>query len=183
MIWVETTAVRTFELLDPVAAARFWENVAVGEASDCWVWITTFGSRERTGHVRIWHQGRKIYAHRLAYLLAGGVIEDGEVVRHAICDRPDCMNYLHLRAGTVAENNRDRDTRNRRTPFLPHGEAHWSAKLTDSDAMRIRAAKRLGLRAHHLAAMYDVCRSTIYNVWSGAHYPCQSLPQTGGEDG
>lgn len=161
---------KTSDLLDPTAAARFWDNVLIGEADDCWPWITDFGTREATGHVRIWHQGVKIYAHRLAYLLAGGVIEDHEVVRHAVCDRADCQNFLHLRAGTVAENNRDRDVRNRRTPFLPRGEAHWSSKLTDADAMRIRAARRL-VPAHHLAAMFNVSRSTIYNVWGGVHYP------------
>lgn len=163
----------TPDLLDPTAAVRFWDNVLIGGADDCWPWITDFGSREATRHVRIWHQGVKIYAHRLAYMLAGGVIEDGEVVRHAVCDRGDCMNYLHMRAGTIAENNRDRDVRNRRTPFLPRGEAHWSAKLTEAEVAKIRAAKHLGLPVRHLAAIFNVSRSTIYNVWGGIHYPCQ----------
>lgn len=162
---------KTPDLLDPVAAARFWGNVRIGAAHECWPWASGFGTREITGHIRIWHQGVKIYAHRLAYLLAGGVIEDGEVVRHAVCDQADCQNFLHLKSGTVAENNRDRDVRNRRTPFLPRGEAHWSSKLTDADVARIRAAKGLGLPAHHLATMYSVSRSTIYNVWGGLHYP------------
>lgn len=176
MTSMTTTTWKMPDLLDPTAAARFWDNVQIGEADDCWPWITDVGSREATRHVRIWHQGVKIYAHRLAYLLAGGVIEDGEVVRHAVCDRGDCMNYLHMRAGTIAENNRDRDVRNRRTPFLPRGEAHWSAKLTGVEVAKIRAAKRLGLPAHHLAAIFNVSRSTIYNVWGGLHYPCQPPP-------
>lgn len=161
------------DLLDPDAAARFFDNVRVGSADDCWHWVGDTGTREVTGHVRVWYQGIRIYAHRLAYLLAGGVIEEGEVVRHFRCDQPDCMNALHLRAGTVADNVRDRDIRNRRTPFLPRGEAHWSSKLTDADAMRIRAAKKLGLNAYHLAAMYNLSRSTVYNVWGGVSYPAE----------
>ena len=111
----------------------------------------------------------KIYAHRLAWLLAGGDIYDGEVIRH-ICDRGECQNFRHMRCGSPAENARDRDEKNRRTPFLPRGEAHWSAKLSNEDALRIRAAKHLGINAHHVAAMFRVSRSTVYNVWSGIHY-------------
>ena len=159
------------DLLDPAAAVRFWDNVRVGGPDDCWPWVGAGGTREATGHVRIWHQGRKIYAHRLAYLLAGGEIGDGEVVMHSICDRGDCQNFLHMRVGTSAENTRERDDKNRRTPYLPRGQAHWSAKLTDSDAERIRAARELGLNAQDLAALFGVSRSSIYNIWAGVHHP------------
>lgn len=156
--------------LEPLAAARFWDDVRIGDSNACWPWVGERGVREVTGHIRIWHGARKVYAHRVAFLLAGGDIEQGEVVRHAICDRPDCMNYLHMRAGTPAENTRDRDERNRRTPLLPRGEDHWSAKLSNQDALRIRAAKQLGLNAHHIAAMFGISRSTVYAVWAGLTY-------------
>jgi hypothetical protein len=173
---VTTMKVNLTTLLDEAAAVRFWDNVRIGGPDDCWPWVGDTGTREPTGHVRIWHQGVKIYAHRLAYLLAGGHIDDGEVVMHSVCDRGDCQNYLHMRAGTSAENTRERDEKNRRTPFLPHGEAHWSAKLSDADAARIRVGKRLGLNAHHLAALYGVSRSTIYCVWGGLTYPAVLPP-------
>jgi hypothetical protein len=161
-------------LLDAQAAARFWDNVTIGEPDDCWPWVGRTGTREASGHVRIWHQGHKLYAHRLAYLLAGGEIGQGEVVRHAVCDVPACMNYLHMRVGSSAENTRDRDVRNRRTPFLPRGGAHWSAKLSDHDAERIRAGRALGLSAGELAALYQISRSSVYNIWSGLHYPASA---------
>ena len=160
-------------LLDLHAADRFWGDVRLGAADDCWPWVGQRGTREKTGHIRIWHQGVKMYAHRVAFLLGGGHIGEGEVVRHATCDRPECMNYLHMRTGTSADNTRDREQRNRRTPLLPHGERHWSAKLSDTDANRIRAAKQLGLSAHDIAWMFDVSRSTVYNIWAGIHYPSQ----------
>lgn len=156
-------------MLDPEAASRFFDDVVIGGANDCWPWVGG-GSREASGHVRIWYLGRKVYAHRVSYVLGGGELADGDVCRHAVCDRPDCMNYLHMRAGTVQDNVQDREVRNRRTPFLPRGQAHWSAKLSDADAQRIRAAKSLGLDAQVLAAMFGVSRSTVYNVWAGLHY-------------
>lgn len=169
-IGMTTTMKRVPVSLDPLAAARFWDDVRIGDSHICWPWVGERGTRESTGHIRIWHQGAKVYAHRVAFLLAAGDVDDGEVVRHAVCDRPDCMNYLHMRAGTSADNTRDRDERNRRTPLLPRGEQHWSAKLSNQDALRIRAAKQLGLNAHHIAAMFGVSRSTVYSIWSGIAY-------------
>ncbi len=159
-------------LLDETAAARFWANVQVqvGPSDECWPWVGASGTREPTGHVRIWHQGRKIYAHRLAWLLAGGELADGEVIMHSVCDRGECQNYLHMRVGTSADNTRERDDKNRRTPYLPRGEAHWSAKLSDDDAQRIRDARALGLPATTVAQLWGISRSSVYNIWSGTHY-------------
>lgn len=167
-----TTTPKTLDLLDPAAEARFWRNVLILGADDCWPWFTDVGSREPTGHVRIWHQGERIYAHRLSFLLAGGVIGEGEIVRH-LCDNGGCENPRHLLVGTIADNNRDRDIRHRRTPFLPRGERHWSSKLSDQDAARIRAAKQLGLNAHDIAEMFGVSRSTVYSIWAGVRYAPQ----------
>ena len=75
-----------------------------------------------------------------------------------------------LRASTSAENTRERDERNRRTPYLPHREAHWSAKLTNADAERIRRARLLRVSAQDVATMYGVSKSSIYNIWGGTHY-------------
>ncbi len=171
----------TPRLLDPLAAARFWDDVRVGDNDDCWPWVGQRGTREKTGHIRLWHQGVKMYAHRVAFLLGGGDIGDGVVVRHAVCDRPECMNYMHMQPGTSADNTRDREERNQRTPLLPRGERHWSAKLSDKDANRIRAAKHLGLNAHHIALMFGVSRSTVYNVWAGVHYSGQAAQVPDGE--
>lgn len=155
---------------DALVEARFWDDVKMGSDSECWPWIGTRGTKTPSGHIRIWHRGRQEYAHRVAFQLRGGVLSDGDVCRHYVCDRPDCMNIHHLRAGTVQDNVADRERRNRRTPFLPRGGAHWSAKLSDTDAMRVRTARALGLPAQHIAAMFGISRSTVYAVWSGASY-------------
>lgn len=152
------------------AAARFWDGVQMGSADDCWPWVGRHGSHDASGHVRIWFNGTKQYCHRIAYTLGGGELLEGDLCLHS-CDRPDCCNPNHCRPGTAQDNVDDRERRNRRTPFLPRGGAHWSAKLSDADALRVRAARALGLPARHVAALYGISRSTVYAIWSGEHYP------------
>ena len=51
------------------------------------------------------------YVHRQIMAMAGHEIE-GKVVMH-LCDNPACFRYDHLRVGTMAENNADRDAKGR----------------------------------------------------------------------
>lgn len=170
---------RIARLLDLEAADRFWKGVDIRGPEDCWPWHGPHGVRERSGHIRLWHQGERVYAHRLAYLLAGGVIAEGQLVLHN-CDVPACCNPRCLRAGSALDNARDRDSRGRRTPRLPRGEAHWSAKLSNLDARRIRHAHALGVRADDLAEIFGVCRSSIYNIWRSRTYAVARSPIDGG---
>jgi hypothetical protein len=166
-------------LLDPAAASRFWSNIDILGSSDCWLWRGPHGVRERSGHVRVWHQGTRIYAHRLAFLLSGGQVGEGQLVLHS-CDVPACCNPSCLRAGSALDNARDRDSRGRRTPRLPRGESHWSAKLSNLDARRIRLARELGVPADDLAQIFGLCRASIYNVLNGVTYAeADAIPTSG----
>lgn len=54
-----------------------------------------------------------IRAHRVAFEQAWGIsLRADQVVRHT-CDRPSCINPLHLMIGTPADNNRDTRERGR----------------------------------------------------------------------
>lgn len=71
------------------------------------------GSYHRRGSIRV--AGDKVYPvsqHRMAYELYYGPILDGLVVRHT-CDNPPCVNPLHLKVGTYADNTRDAMERGR----------------------------------------------------------------------
>jgi hypothetical protein len=102
------------------------------------------GETTPSGHVRIWWRGRKEYVHRIAYELAKGPIEIG-VVCHS-CDFPRCCRPSCLRDSDAAGNVRDRDERNRRTQYLPVGENHWSAKLTNAEVRKLRTARNRRFR-------------------------------------
>lgn len=105
--------------------------------SDCIEWkggktIKGYGQRE--------HQGKRRYAHRIAYAESRGLSLDdidGLVVRHK-CDNPPCINPDHLEIGTYADNNRDMWKRGRGKAPRFSGNDHPMAKLTDSQVEEIR---------------------------------------------
>lgn len=75
----------------------------------CWEWQ---GFRDEDGYGRFQWQGKKIRAHRAAYMVFVGPVTEGAVVRHN-CDNPPCCHPGHLEIGTQADNVRDREERGR----------------------------------------------------------------------
>lgn len=96
-----------------------------------------------------------------------GPIPEGMVVMH-LCDNPPCYRYDHLRIGTTAENNADRDAKGRGStgsdnPHWLHkrGSEHTQAKLTDEQVRAIRGRLAAGDKGYMLAAEYAVSKATI----------------------
>jgi hypothetical protein len=147
---------------------QFWSRVDLpADLSDpipCWLYAEDApGDRGRYGHVRIRVAGgHRVFAHRLAFVLTGGVFtEDHDIVIHS-CDVGNCCSPHHCRAGDRLLNALDRDTRGRRTPFLARGAASPSAKLTDREVRAMIRARALGVPAKVLAAAFDVSLATVY---------------------
>jgi hypothetical protein len=102
--------------------------------------------------------GRRVEAHRLAWIDTHGPIPDGMCVLHH-CDVPPCVNPDHLFLGTHADNAADKVAKGR------HG---WPTKLSPADVEAIRAAR--GTPQQELAERFGVARSTISRIQTGTQW-------------
>ncbi len=108
-------------------AVRFWSKVLstpVENDDCCWVWT---GATNSDGYGVIRCDGQLVYAHRVSYVMHGGELLDGEVVRHT-CDNPPCVRPTHLVKGTVGQNIRDQWRRGRRAQSLRGLGGRWKSR-------------------------------------------------------
>lgn len=121
---------------------------------DCIEWT---GAHTVEGYGQTRFEGRRVYAHRLAFFKAHGWWP--QVVRHS-CDNPPCWNQVHLNAGTHADNVRDMVARGRNA----HGANHGGAKLSWNDICAMRDLHILGESVTALATRYAVAYSTAWAI-------------------
>jgi hypothetical protein len=88
-------------------AESFWDKIVVGDG--CWGWS---GSTNGKGYGEIRFRQRKMYAHRVCWLLHRGAIPSGLYVCHS-CDNPGCTRPSHLFLGTAGENSQDMQIKGR----------------------------------------------------------------------
>ncbi len=116
------------------SAERFWSKVSVTEG--CWEWQRGLF---RNGYGQACFDGKKAYAHRLAWAFTNGPILDGLHVCHR-CDNRKCCNPGHLFLGTRTDNMRDASAKGR----TARGEGHGQSKLTESLVTEIRSRAASG---------------------------------------
>lgn len=127
------------------------------------------GYRTQDGYGQKHHEGKVVYAHRLAYCRHHGVALDSianQIVRHD-CDNPACINPVHMQIGTRTDNSRDRVERGRHLINIQKGEECHSAKMTSAqvDSMRseyVRGSKDHGLVA--LSAKYGISNGQVSRI-------------------
>ncbi len=162
---------------------RFWSFVAKGDPNDCWAWM---GAKDRDGYGRFHvptSRNSTALAHRIAFGLTYG--EEPQAVCHK-CDNPCCCNPSHMFGGTKLDNNLDMTRKGRnKGPRLPlRGQGHHQAKLTDDQAIEIRAAYSVGdVSQRQLAAVYGVCQRSISKVVRGISFKNAQDKQTHAEAG
>lgn len=141
--------------------ARFWTKVNRKDDTECWEWLGNlthdgYGTFDLPSSDGRWRSRR---AHRVAFVIANGELEDGMMVCHT-CDNPSCCNPAHLFAGTQAENMADMWRKGRRAI----GEKQGSAKLKEADVIAIRVLLASGISHKKIADQYGVARSTITDI-------------------
>lgn len=144
-----------------------WFMSRVRKTNCCWLW--TGRANNGLGHRVVAVRGVKHYAHRLSYELHVGPIPRGLLVCHT-CDNPPCVRPSHLFLGTHADNLADMARKGRHgtrrysvfVPYLPHGQSHPRAKLTDLDVRAIRTRYvGGGTTQRKLSAEYGVSQPMI----------------------
>lgn len=148
-------------------AVRFWAKVQKSEG--CWLWL---GSRDHHGYGQIARGGRHgghTKAHRLAYQLQVGAIPPGMHVLHR-CDNPACVRADHLFLGDHTANMRDMwgKGRGRCDGAGRKGSTNGNHRLTESQALEIRARHQCGEPSRALGAEFGVSKTLVLLISRGA---------------
>lgn len=157
---------------------RFWARVRKGPG-ECLLFVTPL-NKDRYGHFWAQTQGKLIYAHRYAFLLAHGYIDENLEVMHS-CDIRNCVFDGHLLQGTQAANVADMMVKGRGR-FLS-GEESSSSKLTSEQVRFIRSTYQPRLvSAAAIARQLGVTTRTVLLAYRGETWKTQetvvTLPYT-----
>ena len=107
--------------------------------------------------------GRRVLAHRAAWIIKYGEIPDGMFVLHN-CDNKRCVNVEHLRIGTQKDNMRDAMERGQH-PFA-NGNPKW-IKLNANDLPKVFKLRAEGWTQQRIADSFGVSRPLISLLLSG----------------
>jgi len=150
----------------PREIERFHASYHRGDAAACWPWRLT--PNHRYGLLWLWRNNANDAerANRVAFVLAGGKIEAGQVVRH-LCHNSRCVNPAHLAVGSDHDNRQD----DIRAGKLPMGERCGSAKLTRHGVRLIRQMWAGGINQAVLARKFGMSWWTIHEIVKGERWP------------
>lgn len=143
-------------IFTPAVRERFWSKIRRGADNECWPW-TASKTRHGYGHFGVGQKGWR--ANRVALLLTTGPIAADLHALHT-CDNRACCNPNHLFAGTVQQNNAQRDAQLKCTK----GEKHHTAKLKEPQVLEIMRATG---RHSDIARRYGVYPTTIWKIKEG----------------
>lgn len=143
-------------------ADKVAENTPKGLTdSECWEWS---GNREKSGYGNLYHEGKTLKAHRVAYMVANGCeLPSSVLVRHG-CDNPPCVNPSHLGQGSHQDNWDDMDRRGRVAGPITAGEGHFKAVLNSTQVLSIRDKSSHGQSLGSLASEFSMSKSAIQQI-------------------
>ena len=117
--------------LTSLDVAAFWATFAPPDQQGCRKWI---GETNPDGYGRVRLNGRRIAAHRIAYLLTHGEIPDDRPCICHSCDNPPCGEPSHLTAQTTQWNTQDSVNKGRRASGNRNGSRVHPERLRRGDS-------------------------------------------------
>jgi len=138
---------------------KFWCNVRVSDANQCWEWTAPVCGGEKYG--RFYDNNRRIQAHIASWVIHNGPVDEGKFVLHK-CDNPLCVNPNHLFIGTASDNMRD---------MVAKGRFVGGTKLKEGEVWLIKILlKSKLLYQKDIAKMFRVNRNTITAINVGKRW-------------
>ena len=130
--------------------AKFWDNVNVGSANECWDWKGSLSCGGYGIYTDLDKHGA--IAHVIAYNLAHGEVPSGLEVSHQ-CHNPRCCAPHHLRAITHQENMAEAGERRRGKPLrvLSEDVVRTARLLRDAGELIKVIAAKFSVRADTMA--------------------------------
>jgi hypothetical protein len=125
----------------------------------CWIYP---GTIDTGGYKSVKHNGKKIGAHRVAYMVGAGKIPKGKYVCHH-CDTPACVRPSHLFVGSAKDNYLDAKAKRRHT----HGDKCWRVRLTERAVKYIKRSKKTQTE---LGRQFGVRNTTIWQIIHGRNW-------------
>ena len=132
---------------------RLIKGLGIADEGGCWLWQ---GARNESGYGVIRSDNGTTLAHRWAYKLLKGPLEDHELVCHA-CDTPTCINPAHLFKGSHKDNRADAMDKGRLVK-----------RLSLDDLNDIKRRLEQGEKQADIARAYGVSRPTISYIKTGS---------------
>jgi hypothetical protein len=182
-------AARAIPVLTEKDKARFWAKVDKSAGPEgCWIWMA---ARAKSGYGAVGVNGEIMLSHRVAFVISGGVFDNGPLVTHGPCNNRACVNPLHLRSGTHRSNMDDMVIRDGTSAkgvrsgahthpekvvrgerhiatmrrVAARGEAQWASKLTEKSVSEIRRRYAAGgIFQRELAIEFGVDQGLISYV-------------------
>lgn len=150
-----------FESLEQKDIDRFMSYVDVDPATDAWIWT---GGITASGYGGFWYKGRSVSAHRFAFAISNGPIEEGAVVCHKFEDYGrHNVNPEHLFLGTYTDNMRDASKKKRTLA----GTKNRASKLSNDDVRELVASNDTYAA---LASQYGVSQAMISQIKRGCRW-------------
>jgi hypothetical protein len=123
------------------------------------------GATNGNGYGITWHNKKKEYAHRVAYIKANGKIPNSKVVMH-LCDNRACVNTEHLKLATQSENLKDMVAKGRQgIGVLKPKYEHQQLKISLEQAEEIRKLYSTGeYSTRQLAPIFKIGKSQVHKI-------------------